>query len=434
MDKSARQLALEALISVAKNGKSSSDVTGSFDTLEGQDRGLAMELLYGCLHHYYSLKATTRLLLERPLKSRDFDIQLTMMLGIYQLLHTRIPDHAVVHETVQLADGRNKAWAKNLLNAVLRRVQREGLPVNKLSAHDQANLPSWLYDQIQQDWQTQADKIITETHQRAPLMLRVNPLKTTRDDYQQLLQKAEFEFDLHDQLDSAIKLKRSMDVTSLPGYDQGLFSVQDAAAQCAANILDPQPGEKILDACAAPGGKSAHILELSNQDCQLVAIDNQANRLQRLEENLQRLGLQAEVRLGDAIETKDWLSSDDEQFNRILCDVPCSATGIIRRHPDIALHRTSKDVRKLNQIQWRILKSLWQLLKPGGIMVYSTCSILKSENETMVANFLKQQPEASLIPFTLGNGAIAKEGLWQIFPGEMDMDGFFYAKLKKAQA
>ena len=432
MSDNPRQLALTGLIKVSQ-GRSLSDVLPLFKSMEANDRALATQLVFGTLHHYFELQAIANGLLSRPLKKDDKDVLLCLMLGIYQLHYTRIPDHAAIHETVALCDDLNKSWGKSILNAILRRIQRspDMIATFNMTNPSRYNLPNWLYDQLTSDWGDEAHDWLPLMHKKAPLTLRVNSMKTNRDDYLAQLKSHEVESFALAHAPDAINLTSATDITALPGYSDGLFSVQDAAAQNAAVILDPQPGEHILDACAAPGGKTAHILELTNQKSTLVALDNVEERLERLHENLERLQLTADVRCGDAVTATDWLK-ENEQFDRILCDAPCSATGIIRRHPDICQHRTVKDVKRLNQIQWRILKSLWACLKPGGTMVYSTCSILKSENDSMVADFLRQNDDAELVPFNNFVNGEETKGTLQIFPGTEQMDGFFYAKLYKS--
>ena len=427
-----RQVALNGLLKVSQ-GRSLSDVTPTFKSLEPNDRGLVTELVFGTLHHYFELRAIAKGLLSRPLKSNDKDVMLCLMLGIYQLHYTRIPDHAAINETVALCDGLNKGWGKSILNAILRRIQRSPdiIETFEMTKPCRYNLPNWLYDQLLEDWGKDAQNWLSHMHTKAPITLRVNRMKISRDDYLAKLTHAEIAATALPYASEGIHLATATAITSLPGYHQGLFSVQDGAAQNAAMILDPQSGEHILDACAAPGGKSAHILELTGNTAQLVALDNVDQRLDRLRENLTRLTLSADIRCGDAMTPPDW-SNDGELFDRILCDAPCSATGIIRRHPDICQHRTMKDVKRLNQTQWRILKSLWSCLKPGGTMVYSTCSVLHSENDGIIADFLRQNDDATLVPFANPLTQEITDGTWQIFPGTEQMDGFFYAKLYKS--
>ena len=432
MSKNPRLLALQGLISVAVDGRSLSVVSPTLNSLPANDRGLASELLMGTLHHYFELKAIAKGLLTRQLKQQDQDVLLCLLLGLYQLHYTRIPDHAAIHETVSLCDELDKPWGKSILNAILRRVQRTPDMIKEfnLTPPSRHNLPNWLFDQLSSDW-PDSEQWLVNLHTRAPLTLRINRNQTSAEEYLQLLSEADIGALMLDHTKDAISLNEATDVSQLPHYEDGYFSVQDAAAQWAGHILNPQAGERILDACAAPGGKSAHILELTNNKCHLVALDSVAERLDRLRDNLKRLSLTADVRCGDAMVPGDWLSDNEEMFDRILCDAPCSATGIIRRHADITIHRTAKDIKRLNQTQWRILKSLWSRLKPGGTFVYSTCSILKSENEQLIADFLRQNEDASLVPFNTARPVRECGGTWQIFPGENGMDGFFYAKLVK---
>ena len=432
MKENPRLLALQGLISVVVDGRSLSAVTPTLSILAANDRALATELLLGTLHHYFELKAIAKGLLTKQLKQQDHDVLLCLLLGLYQLHYTRIPDHAALHETVSLCEELDKPWAKSILNAILRRVQRSADLINdfNLTPPSRHNLPNWLYDQLTSDW-ADSERWLVNLHERAPLTLRVNRNLTTTADYLELLSDSGISATAVEHTKHAIRLNEATDVRQLPHYEDGFFSVQDAAAQWAGHILDPHVGERILDACAAPGGKSAHILELTNNECHLVALDNVAERLDRLRDNLKRLSLNADVRCGDAMQPDQWLAGSNETFDRILCDAPCSATGIIRRHPDITIHRTAKDIKRLNQTQWRILKSLWPLLKPGGTFLYSTCSILKSENEQVIADFLRQNKDARLVPFNTAQIPAECDGTWQIFPGDNGMDGFFYAKIVK---
>lgn len=431
-DSSVRTEVLKGLIDVSIHGRSAQDILPGFLSLPDADRRLAFELFYGCLHHYFELQASVKNRLQKPLKPNDADLRILLILGMYQLAYTRIAEHAALNETVELCHYLQKPWATKLVNAVLRRYQRDKAQnkPEKLSPADKANLPNWLFQQLADDWQD-ADAIYKASHTRAPLTIRINRKTTTITDYLQALSSHDIDFTQHPLHDQAVSFKRVGDVTRLPGYAEGWFSVQDAAAQFAANILDAKAGDRVLDACAAPGGKTSHILELADDSVKVVALDNIESRLGRLQENIERLSLKADVRLGDALKPDEWLEADEPLFDKILLDAPCSATGIIRRHPDIALHRKPKDIRVLTQLQWRMIKTMWSLLKPGGILLYSTCSILKAENENMVADFLKQNSDAALAPFKVGKTDESKPGIWQILPGENQMDGFFYAKIAK---
>jgi 16S rRNA (cytosine967-C5)-methyltransferase len=259
--------------------------------------------------------------------------------------------------------------------------------------------------------------------------LRVNARHHSRDEYQALLSEAQLNsFIAQDAKNSnALRLEKATDVYKLPGFEQGWVSVQDAAAQLAAHYLDAQPGELILDACCAPGGKTAHVLELQPQIKQMVAVDADQKRLIRVQENLQRLHLSAKVIHGDASQPDSWWQG--ELFDRILCDAPCSATGVIRRHPDIRWLRRDSDIAELAALQKSILNALWDKLKPGGILLYATCSVLPDENDLQIKSFLQSRRDAVLVP--LAEQDNSSEYGRQLLPNEAGMDGFYYAKLQK---
>jgi len=436
MSASLRARVAKGLTRVVSKGNSLSEVVPDFDNLTHQDKALARELLFGTLRQYYPLDGITNRLLNKPLKTKDDDLKCLIMLGLYQLFYTRIPDHAVLSETVQASVKLKKPWAKGLINALLRKALREGDNlVESVNAKPwiAASLPQWFYQQIEQDWPEETTQIATNSHQRAPLTLRINSRRTSRDKYLQKLQDKGINAKPHSLAEHALLLEKSCDITSLPGYREGDFSVQDSAAQMAGSLLDVKPGHRILDACAAPGGKTSHLLELTNNKAEMVAVDNSAARVERLQENLKRLQLNSKTVVADVIDTNNWF--DGELFDRILCDAPCSATGIIRRHPDIAVLRRESDIKPLNRIQQQILDALWPLLKPGGIMLYATCSILRSENSEQISAFLQRHQDVRLEEITSGGAGSfefrnASPG-WQILPGENEMDGFYYAKLHK---
>ena len=430
---SVRAQVLDGLQQVTINGRSAQDILPGFLALSDNDRRLAFELFYGCLHHYYELQAILKNRLQKPLKKGDADLGVLLILGLYQLTYTRIAEHAALNETVELCHHLKKTWATKLVNAILRRYQRDrkAQVQEQMSAADKVNLPNWLHAYIAEDWPEQAVSIYKASHERAPTTIRINQQQVSIEDYLEALKNHGIEFSLQAHHPQAISFDRVGDITQLPGYKEGWFSVQDGAAQFAALLIDAQPGDVVLDACAAPGGKASHIIEVADSSVTVVALDNIESRLLRLKENLTRLKLNADIRLGDALDTAQWYTDSDSGFDKILLDAPCSATGIIRRHPDIAMHRQPKDIRVLRQLQWRLLKTMWQLLKPGGTLIYSTCSILKTENEHLINDFLKQNEAAKLMPFSVGNSDRTKPGIWQILPGQDNMDGFFYAKLQK---
>jgi len=436
MSASLRARVANGVSRIVAQGNSLTDVLPDYDSLQEKDKALARELTFGTLRHYYSLKAISRLLLNKPLKARDNNIYCLIIVGLYQLFYTRIPDHAALSETVQATVKLNKPWAKGLVNALLRKALREGDELlDKVNSNPSvaSSMPDWLYEQLKTDWPDEYLQIIETYHQRAPLTLRVNTRHLDRERYLEKLEKAGVAASVHPLAEQALLLDKSCDIKTLPGYHQGDFSVQDSAAQMAAQLLDVKPGQKILDACAAPGGKTSHILELVDNNASVVAVDNSAIRVKRLEENLQRLKVNAKTLTANAMNSNDWHRG--EPYDRILCDAPCSALGIVRRHPDIAVLRRKTDIGPLNVIQQQLLDTLWPLLKPGGVMLYATCSILKSENSDQIRQFLQKHSDAELVEIRPKDMITGKKHTslpgWQIFPGELNMDGFYYAKLQK---
>ena len=342
-----------------------------------------------------------------------------------------VADHAAITETVEATKALNKPWSTGLVNGVLRRFQREqdkllaGLAANPV-AHNA--YPAWLLDMIQTAWPEQWQAIIEASNQRPPMTLRVNLQHQSRDNYAEQLNSQGTVSSAITGLPTALALEKPQDVLELPGFLDGDLSVQDAGAQIAAGLLDLQPKQRVLDACAAPGGKSCHILETEPELTSLVSLDVDANRLERVKENLQRLKLDAELYQGDAsTPAGNWAK---KQYDRILLDVPCSATGVIRRHPDIKCLRRKEDIPALVSLQSKILDAIWPLLTPGGKLLYCTCSLLPDENDIQIAQFLQRQPEAQESPINASWGHARSCGR-QILPGEQTMDGFYYALLEK---
>jgi len=394
-------------------------------------RPLIQELCYGVMRWYPRLDALALQLLARPLKTKDGDIRALILMGCYQLLYMRVADHAAVTETVEATKALKKPWSTGLVNGVLRRFQREqdkllaGLANNPV-AHNA--YPAWLLDAIKTAWPEQWPTIIEASNQRPPMTLRVNLKHQNRDSYAAQLNGQGIASSALSNVPSALVLEKPQDVLELPGFLDGQLSVQDAGAQIAASLLDLQPNQRVLDACAAPGGKSCHILEIEPKLASLTSLDVDAKRLERVKENLHRLKLHAQLRQGDAsAPAGDWAK---QQYDRILLDVPCSATGVIRRHPDIKCLRRKEDIPALVSLQSKILNAIWPLLTPGGKLLYCTCSLLPDENETQVTQFLQRQPDAqaSIIKATWGH---ARSCGRQILPGEETMDGFYYALLEK---
>jgi 16S rRNA (cytosine967-C5)-methyltransferase len=420
-----RQQALAVLQKVVGKGESLSSALPAMDArLAAQDRAFIQMLVYGVCRWYWRLDALLRPLMKKPLKAKDSDVQLLLMLALYQLLDTRVPDYASVDAAVKLVP-RKKAWAVGLVNGVLRNFLRQREQLEQQLADDPQGYyahPRWLIEGLQQDWPEHWQPILEANNRQAPMVLRINRQKISVEHYQaQLVQAASILGD------SGLVLEQACEVSQLPGYTEGWFSVQDAGAQQAAPLLDLQPGLRVLDACAAPGGKTCHMLELQ-PDLHMLALDVSEPRLQRVRENLDRLGLDAELRCADAAEPDAWW--DGQPFDRVLLDVPCSATGVIRRHPDIKLLRRADDIPRLMTLQQQMLRQAWRLLAPGGLLLYATCSVFKGENEQQLAEFLCDTPDAKDIIIQAEWGSACSHGR-QILPGQDGMDGFYYALLQK---
>ena len=394
-----------------------------------RDRGLLQQLCYGTLRQQPRLQALLSPLLAKPLKERDRDLQALMLLGLYQLEDTRIPPHAAVSATVAATRGLRKQWARGLVNAVLRRYQRERESL--CSALDEAAAaahPRWLHQALWQQWGEAAGSIIEANNRQPPMSLRVNLGLNSRDEYLASLRAAQIEARPGGLAPEGVRLAQPLDVAALPGFEAGLASVQDEAAQLAAGLLSAAPGEHILDACAAPGGKACHILELQPDLGRLVAMDVDKARLQRVGENLERLGLSAELVAGDGARPPAGLAAGE--FDRILVDAPCSASGVIRRHPDVKLLRRPGDLPQLADQQLAILRGLWPLLKPGGRLLYATCSLFDEENSAVVRQFLQAHGDAALCATAWSWGEATACGK-QLLPSREGPDGLFYSLLQK---
>jgi 16S rRNA (cytosine967-C5)-methyltransferase len=395
-----------------------------------RDRGLVQQLCYGTLRQYPRLEAVLLQLLDKPLRGKDRDLTALLLIGIYQLDAMRVPDHAAVAATVEATRTLGKPWARGLTNAVLRRYlrEREELGENIDEAAGSAH-PTWLYRIICRQWPAAAGAIIQANNGQPPMSLRVNVRQLSRDAYLDKLASAGMAAQASTLSPQGIRLAKPMDVTDLPGFSAGEVSVQDEAPQLAAILLGAEPGERILDACSAPGGKTCHILELQPQLKEMVAGDVDPQRLLRVNENLDRLGLEATTLAFNAAAPEG--AYDERSFDRILVDAPCSASGVIRRHPDVKLLRRPEDIGQLAGEQLQILSGLWPLLKPGGIMLYATCSILNEENSQVVEKFLQQQNDASYQPAAASWGEPMSHGR-QLLPAIDGPDGLFYALLHKA--
>jgi 16S rRNA (cytosine967-C5)-methyltransferase len=425
----ARAAAAKALAAVLEQGKSlDAALPAALETVSvPSDRALVQEICYGVLRWLPRLEAIAAELLRKPFKRKDRDVYGLVLLGLYQLIYMRVPAYAAVAETVDAARATGKTWASGLVNAVLRGYLREAERLlAKVDRHDEARLahPGWLLDRFRQDWPNDWRMVAEANNARAPMTLRVNLQRQDREAYCERLRQANIAFHQPPFVSTAVVLEAPSDVAQLPGFLQGAVSVQDAAAQLAAELLDARPGMRILDACAAPGGKTAHILERVPDLAQLVALDIDRQRLKRVQDNLERLRLNAQLCSGDAADPSAWW--DGQPFERILLDAPCSATGVIRRHPDIKVLRKAGDVEALAEHQAEILRALWPLLAPGGILLYATCSILDRENAQQIGSFLQLHRDAREYVIEADWGRSCQHGR-QILPGEYEMDGFYYA-------
>jgi 16S rRNA (cytosine967-C5)-methyltransferase len=412
------------------------DALLSADTEQSSARGLKRSLCFGTLRWHYRLRAAMDRLVNRPVDQLDPVLAALLETGLLQLLTEEVAPHAAVSETVNAARLLGFSKAAGFVNAVLRRFQREREAILGIVDADLATRtahPRWLVQALRNDWPDAYEAILEANNQHPPMWLRVNRLRANPARCIADLVAAGFNAQQHDFVPDAVRVEPPADVRRLPGFGAGLFSVQDAAAQAVCGLLQAQPGQRILDACAAPGGKTCHLLERYGGQAEVTGLDVSAARLEKIEQNLQRLGLSARLLTGDAAEPGAWW--DKRLFDWILLDVPCSATGVIRRHPDIKLLRRQSDVPVLAARQARMLRANWALLKPGGTLIYTSCSVLRAENHDVVRAFLLESAEAIDITDKQLSGwfPLPVEGGpgYQLRTGEAGMDGFYYACLTK---
>lgn len=427
-----RALAAEILVQVVEEGKFLSLVLEASlpDVTRDNDRAFIQAICYGVLRWYWRLDRILGFLTRKPIK--DPAVRMLALIGLFQLRYMRVKPHAAVGETVAAAG--SKSWAKPLLNGVLRTYQREHEQLEARAETTEASAtahPEWLVNRLKQDWPGHYDGILRQNNEAPPLSLRVNRRKQSR--------QAVFDACLANGLaalmpecaEDAIVLETPTAVDRIPGFTTGEISVQDMAAQQSATLMNLAPGQRVLDLCAAPGGKTAHMLERCPEIASMVAVDIAPERVRRIRENLDRLGLDAELITADATRPDLWW--DGRPFDRILVDAPCSATGVIRRHPDIKVLRKPADIAELQTLQRRIMASAWTLLAPGGQLLYATCSVLRAENEQAIAAFLATHGDARELPITADWGMAVLHGR-QILTGKEGMDGFYYARLQKVPA
>ncbi|QJI43208.1 16S rRNA (cytosine(967)-C(5))-methyltransferase RsmB [Pseudomonas sp. ADAK2] len=430
------RLAAAKALAAVLNGKASlnSSLPTQMDKVEDRDRGFTQDLAFGTARWQPRLSALAAKLLQKPFKAADADVEALLLVGLYQLLYTRVPAHAAIGETVGCADKLKKPWAKALLNAVLRRAQRESEALLAELEHDpvvRTAHPRWLQKSLKAFWPEQWEAICAANNAHPPMILRVNRRHHSRDAYLGLLSDAGIAATPCVYSRDGIILDAAADVRSLPGFAEGWISVQDEAAQLAADLLDLAPGQRVLDACCAPGGKTCHILEAEPALAGVVAVDLEAKRLVRVRENLARLGLSAELIAADGRDTATWW--DGKPFQRILLDAPCSATGVIRRHPDIKLTRQPDDIAALAVLQGELLDAMWITLEVGGVLLYATCSTLPTENTEVIEAFLARTPGARELDLATTAGIKQPHGR-QLLAQQGGHDGFYYAKLIKIAA
>lgn len=427
-----RVAAAKVLLAVTRDGTSLSQCLPSvLAQVAERDRPLLQELCYGTLRWYPRLNAVLNELLEKSFRAKDYDIHVLLACALYQLMETRIPDHAAVNETVATIKKLKKPWAKGLVNGVLRRFIRErdslDAQLSDKGAYRHAH-PKWLCKRIEQAWPQQAATIFAANNHPGPMTLRVNQRRQSRTEYLATLQAANIAAKATPLSADGVQLLKATGVDAIPGFAEGKLSVQDEAAQLAAQLLQLEPGQRVLDACCAPGGKTCHILEREPRLAELLALDIDDSRLDRVRENFERLNVKAKLLAADAVATDEWW--DAQPFDRILLDAPCSATGVIRRHPDIKLLRKPDDIARLAVLQAELLDALWPLLKSGGKLLYATCSILPEENDASIANFLARQSDADVMEIRADVGMQTPLGR-QLLPTIDSHDGFYYALLAK---
>ena len=434
---SARSLAAYAVARVLREGVTlDAALKGALATADPKLAPSVRSLSYGAVRGYYRHEAILGRLLSVPVRSLDFLVRALLSVALYELEDDRTPEYAVVDAAVQTAKATDAVRAAGLINAVLRRYLRERKSLDAEIARNPATRhasPVWLADRLRADWPVRWTQLLAAGDAQAPMWLRVNCRLGTTDGYLEKLREAGIVARAEDRVPQAVLLDAPCDVHELPGFAEGLVSVQDLGAQCVAFPLGLAAGQRVLDACAAPGGKTALMAEREPALAKLVAVDIDPQRLARVRDNLNRGKLSAELVAGDAGSPDAWW--DGVPFDRILLDAPCSALGVIRRHPDIRLRKSPSDIDKLPQLQARLLAAAWRLLAPGGRLVYATCTVTRSENRDLIAEFLRGTADAASLPAEQWEGwpnlGEADAFGRQILPGEAGADGFYYAALTK---
>ncbi len=435
LERNPRYVAVMLLKSILQGRSLADQLPLQVEPLAEGERRFVQHLIFGTLRHYDELNDRVGQLLKKPLKRTEIEVKLALILAAYELTEMATAEHALVNNWVNLIKGLKKPWAVGLTNAILRRVQREGLPQARTVA-GQYNLPQWIVDKVRSNWGEAALESISTFYRLHPeMILRVNQQQMSREEYLQRLASEGIMATAHKFIATAIVLETPTAVDHLPEFFTGAVSVQDASAQLAAEILAPAEGDYLLDACAAPGGKTTALLEANPKIGHLVALDSVEHRLKLVADNLTRLYGALPERV--TLQSLPCQAYQGGPFDKILLDVPCSATGIMHRYPDIKRLRKPSDIQALVAEQRAILNHAWGLLKPGGLLLYATCSILKEENSDQIAHFLAEHPDAKEHPLSYPFGVETPHGLQilpQFFSSEESLDGFYYALLERSVA
>ena len=419
-----RAVAASLLDDVAQ-GSSLNKIYGRAErSVADNEQPFLRELVYGSLRLWPLYKGVTRQLFERPLKAKDAVLEALLIMAMYELDECATPDYASVSGAVDCCEQLGRPWANRLINGCLRRYQRDKATfLESLGDSERAALPGWLHKLLSKSYPEHLDQLVDASRQRPPFTLRINTERISVDDYRTLL--AEAGIDTRAAGACGLTLVQPVPVSQLPHFHNGFVSVQDSSAQLAGLLLSPEPGITVLDACAAPGGKACHLAELG---AAVTAADISADRLVKVDENANRLNLSMTSVLSDGRSLHDVLAP--ESFDAILLDVPCSATGVMRRNPDVKVIRRKSDIDQFAALQSELLRSVWTLLKPGGRLLYTTCSILSQENDAIVGRFLDTEKTAhsKILPQTVGKTTTHGQ---QVIPSALGGDGLYYALLGK---
>ena len=421
-----RAVAVRTLLSMFEQGRSMDK------TLNGLPSPLLRELVYGVARWYWRLKAYADQLLKKPLRAKDSDVMMLILVGLYQLVHLRVPVYASINETVRACEHLGKGWAKGLVNAVLRSYLRrkDELDVDLPDVAKYCH-PSWIIESVSDSWPAHWREILSANNERPPMVLRVNRQRIDRSSYLQRLSQNNISAVVDPLSGDGVLMDKPVDVDELPGFSDGLVSVQDTVAQWAADVLPAHPGNRVLDACAAPGGKLTHILEAHQSLAEVIAIDISQKRVDLIKDNLARLGLSAKLLVADAADPSTWW--DGTLFDCIVIDAPCTGTGVIRRRPEIKHLRRPEDLGKSVEKQAALLDHLWRTLNSHGYLLYITCSILKEENEAQIERFSTTHSDVEIRELDLPTGEKSRYGL-QTLPGVHKVDGFYYSLMQKKVA